>query len=97
MPTYVILFNYTQQGIENIEDSPERHETFVELVEAVGGEEKAFYLTMGPYDLVSICEFPDDDAAARAVLRDCQFGNVTTQTMRAWPTDDFRELVANLP
>jgi uncharacterized protein with GYD domain len=97
MPTYIILFNYIKQGIENIWDSPERYDAFIELVESVGGEEKGVYLTMGAYDLVSICEFPDDDAAGKAILRVYQIENVYSETLKAWPDGDYRELIANLP
>ena len=97
MPTYIILFNYTEHGIKNIKDSPDRYDAFTELVESVGGEEQGIYLTMGAYDLVSICEFPDDDAAGTAILKVGQLGNVTSETLKAWPDDDYRELIANLP
>lgn len=97
MPTYITLWNYTQDGIENIDDSPARLDDSVELVESLDGELTGFYLTMGAYDLVSITEFPDDDAAAKATLRIGQKGTVSSETLKAWPEDDFRELVANLP
>lgn len=97
MPTYITLWNYTQQGAENIEDSPDRLDDAAELVESLGGELEAFYLTMGRYDLVTIGEFPDDDAAAKALLRIGQTGAVSSETLKAWPEDDYRELVADLP
>lgn len=97
MPTYITLWNYTQQGIENIDDSPDRLDDAVGLVESLGGELKGFYLTMGQYDLVTVAEFPDDDAAATATLRIGQAGAVSSETLRAWPEDDYRELIANLP
>jgi len=37
----------TQQGIENMKDSPTRLEAAKQSVRAVGGELKAFYLVMG--------------------------------------------------
>lgn len=97
MPTYVTLWNYTQHGIENIDDSPDRLDDARELVESLGGELTAFYLTMGEYDLVTVAEFPDDDAAAKALLRIAQAGAVSSTTMKAWPEDDYRDLVASLP
>lgn len=97
MPTYVTLLNYTQQGIENIDRGPERLDNARDFIEGVGGELKAFYLTMGQYDAVAITEFPDDDAAAKAALMSGQTGAVSTETLRAWPEADFREIVAELP
>ena len=97
MPTYITLFNYTQQGIENIEDSPDRLDAATELIESLGGELKAFYLTMGAYDLIAVTEFPDDDTAAGMLLRLGQSGNVSSETLKAWPEADYRDLIANLP
>lgn len=97
MPTYITLWDYTQQGIESIEESPTRLDQATELVESVGGELHDFYLTMGEHDLVTVTEFPDDDAAAKALLRITQSGNVSSETMKAWPEDDYRDLIANLP
>jgi len=47
MPTYITLGSYTQHGIENIEDSPDRLDAAVELIESLGGELTGFYLTVG--------------------------------------------------
>lgn len=97
MPTYITLWNYTEQGIKNIEKSPDRLDTAVELVESVGGELRGFYLTMGEYDLVTVADFPNDDTAAQALLRIGQTGAVSSETLKAWPEDDYRDLIANLP
>jgi len=97
MPTYITLWNYTQQGIEDIEDSPNRLDDAHELVESLGGEIRGIYLTMGEYDVVSITELPDDETAAKATLRIGQEGAVSSETLKAWPETDYRELVADLP
>ena len=97
MPTYITLWNFTQRGIEHIDDSPNRLDAATDLVESMGGELLGFYLTMGQYDIVSVIEFPDDDAAAKAMLRIGQTGAVAGETLKAWPEDDYRELIENLP
>ncbi|MFC7204862.1 GYD domain-containing protein [Haloferax namakaokahaiae] len=97
MPTYITLYNYTQEGIEHIDESPDRLDGFIDLVESMGGELIEYYLTMGEYDVITITEFPDDDAAAKALLRNAQAGAGTAQTLKAWPEADYRELIANLP
>ncbi|WP_338727917.1 GYD domain-containing protein [Haladaptatus sp. DJG-WS-42] len=97
MATYITLWNYTQQGIENIDDSPNRLDAATDLISSLGGELKEFYLTMGAYDLVTVAEFPDDDTAAKALLRIAQTGNVSSQTMKAWPEAEYRDLIASLP
>ncbi|MFH5800514.1 GYD domain-containing protein [Haladaptatus sp. CMAA 1911] len=47
MPISICLFEYTEQGIQNIEESPARLDSFKEVVNEQGGELKGFHLTMG--------------------------------------------------
>lgn len=97
MPTYVFLTRFTQQGIENVRDSPDRTEAARELVESMGGTWEAFFVTMGRYDGLVIAEFPDDDTAARAALALGSSGSVTTETLRAFTLDEFRDIVETMP
>ena len=97
MPTYIGLFNYTQQGIQNIKDSPARLDAAKKAAQAMGVEIKAAYLVMGQYDSVIIAEAPDDEAIAKLALATGALGNVRTQTMRAFTEDEFRKIVAGLP
>lgn len=93
MPTYVLLTTFTQQGVENVRDSPERTEHAKEMVESLGGTWREFFVTMGRYDGVVIADFPDDATAAQAVLTLAESGNVTTETLRAFSLDEFRDIV----
>ncbi len=93
MPTYVLLTTFTQEGIENVRDSPERTEHAKDLVESLGGTWKDFFVTMGRYDGVVIADFPDDATAARAVLELAESGNVTTETLRAFTLEEFRDII----
>lgn len=93
MPTYVFLTTFTEQGIEDVRDSPERTEEAKALVESMGGTWEAFFVTMGRYDGVVIAEFPDDDTAARAALTLASGGNVTTETLRAFTLEEFGDIV----
>ena len=65
MATYVTLWKYTREGITTIKDSPARLDAVRSLLPTLGVELKAFYLTMGSYDLVTITEAPDDETATR--------------------------------
>jgi uncharacterized protein with GYD domain len=51
---------------------------------------------MGRYDIVAISEAPDDAAAAKVALAIGAAGNVTTETLRAFTEDEYREIVAAL-
>jgi uncharacterized protein with GYD domain len=97
MPTYISLIKYTHQGISTIKEGPGRLDAKKEILTRLGSELKAIYLTMGRYDIVAISEAPDDTAAAKVALTVGSAGNVTTETLRAFTEDEYREIVAALP
>jgi len=97
MPTYVTLYNWTQEGIKDIKDSPARLDAAVEAVKAMGGEVKAFYMTQGQFDMVTITEAPDCMTAAKVALALASEGSVRGQTLRAYTEEEYREVVAELP
>ena len=93
MPTYVLLTRFTQQGIKNVHDSPDRTEEAKSLVKSMGGMWKAFFLTLGRYDGLVVADSPGDETAAQAVLTLASSGNITTETLRAFTVDEFRDIV----
>ena len=97
MATYISLIKLTQQGVTSIKDGPARLDAGKDTLKSFGSELKAFYLTMGRYDIVVISEAPDDAAAAKVALAVGSAGNVTTETLRAFTEDEYREIVAALP
>jgi uncharacterized protein with GYD domain len=94
MPQYVTLVRYTQQGMSTIKESPARLYAAKKSAEAVGGKVLAWYLTMGQYDAVLISEFPTDETCATFTLSAGQLGNISTETMKAFPrtgvSQDYR-------
>ena len=97
MATYISLIKLTHQGVTSIKDAPARLDAGKETLKSFGSELKAFYLTMGSYDIVTISEAPDAAAAAKVALAIGSAGNVTTETLRAFTEDEYREIVAALP
>lgn len=96
MPTYVTLVNWTDQGIRNVKDAPKRLDAFKQAVQAVGGQVRSVYLTMGAYDLVVITEAPDDQTVARLTLSVASQGNVRTVTMKAFPEAELRDIIRSI-
>jgi uncharacterized protein with GYD domain len=97
MPQFVTLVHYTQQGISKIKESPSRLDAAKKAAEAVGGKVLAWYLTMGQYDAVLISEFPTDEACAAFTLSAGQLGNISTETLKAFPEPDYRKIIGSLP
>ena len=96
MPSYIMLVNWTNQGILNVKESPQRLDTFKKAVEAVGGKVTGFYLTMGRYDLVVVVEFPSDEAATTVILKIASLGQVHTETLKAFPEEQYRDIIAKV-
>ncbi len=97
MATYISLINYTDQGIRNVKDSPNRQDAAKALAQNLGGEFKQIYLTLGAYDLVVVLELPDDAAAAKFALTVGAHGNIRTTTLKAFNEAEFRDIFAALP
>ena len=54
MATYVVLFNWTEQGIKSFKDSPGRVEDATKELEKDDVRIKSIFWTIGPHDLVAI-------------------------------------------
>ena len=96
MPTYINMLKYSQLGIKNIKQAPGRLDAAKKAFKAAGAEIKDFYLVMGQYDAIVVCEAPDDDTMAKLALTVGSQGNVQTETVPAFTEDEYRKLVAGL-
>jgi uncharacterized protein with GYD domain len=94
MATYVLLCNYTDQGIRNVKDSSKRRAAAKELGKKLGVEIKTAYLAMGVYDIILIAEAATDEAVARWALTLASKGNVRTTTVKAFPEAEFDKILA---
>ena len=63
MPTYIMLGQFTDQGIRNVKETTKRAEALKEMAKKVGATVKEVYWTLGPYDVVSVVDAPDDMSA----------------------------------
>ena len=92
-----MLLRFTQKGIGNIKESPARLDAAKQAFSDMGAEIKAFYLVLGEYDAVVVCEAPDDETFAKVALWIGSLGSVTTTTLRAFTEDEYRRIIADLP
>ena len=97
MPTYIAMGNFSEQGIANIKDSPNRLAAARKAVQEMGGTLGAFYYTMGQYDFVTVAEFPSNDAAMTFLFALGKLGNVKTETLVAIPGEDAAKLLSKVP
>jgi uncharacterized protein with GYD domain len=93
MASYVILFNWTEQGVKSYKDSPKRVDAASQAWNDLGVQIKDIYYTIGPYDLVGIIEAPDDESVAAGLLRLAAQGNVRTTTLRAFNRSEAEAVI----
>lgn len=96
MPVYISLAKFTTEGVKTIKDSPDRLARYREIMHACGGKLISAYATFGPYDLISILEYPDDASAMKAALQVNAIGAITTQTLVGIPVEEFLNIVKSM-
>lgn len=96
MATYIALVNWTDQGVREFRGTVERADAVADIAQGLGGTQTALYWTVGPYDLVAISEFPDDETATAFALAVSSQGNVRTTSMRAFDAGEMRAIVEKL-
>ena len=96
MPTYINLVSWTDQGIRNIKEAPQRIDAYKKTIEAAGGKLTGFYVTMGRYDIVTIVDAPSDETYANIALNTGSKGSVRTESMKALTEQEFRNILAKM-
>ncbi len=96
MATFIVLGCFSDQGIRNIKDSPKRAEAFKEMARKTGVTVKDMYWTLGQYDLVVICDAPDDQTASALSYSVGALGNVRTQTLRGFSTAEIGAILGKM-
>jgi len=96
MVAYVVLANFTDQGIRNVKDSPKRADAFKEMAKTFGVTVKEIVWTQGRYDIVTVVEAPDESAAMSLSLSLSALGNVRTETLRAFSAAEMTTIVGKM-
>ena len=96
MATYVVLSNFTEQGIRNVKDTTKRADAVRELAGKMGCEMKSIYWTLGKYDVVVTFEAPSDEAITALSLAIAAQGNVRTHTLRAFAKEEVTGILGKI-
>ena len=96
MATFISLVNFTDQGIRNIKDSPDRYGAWKATAEKLGVTVKGYFYTVGRYDMVTILE-GTDEAVTTALLKAGSLGSVRSETLRAFSIDEAKTMIGKIP
>jgi uncharacterized protein with GYD domain len=75
--------------MRNVRDTVRRIDTGVVEAQNYGVTLTHTYWTVGPYDMISILEAPDDESATAYLLEVCSPGNIRTTTLRAYDREEM--------
>lgn len=92
LANFVVLGNWTEQGIKKVAETPERVKQTRKMIEDAGGKMQ-LYSTMGQYDFVLIVDIPKDEDMAKILLYVGSMGNIRTITMKAWTEEEATQLL----
>ena len=93
MPTYVVLYNFTDQGAKDIKGTVQRAAANQADLEQRGFKMHGLYWTQGAYDLVAVIEAPDEESMMVGLLKIGSAGNARSTTMRAYPASEMQQIV----
>jgi uncharacterized protein with GYD domain len=96
MPRYVVLVNWTDQGVKNVKETLRRTDSGSDLAEKHGLKLEQAYWTVGPYDMVTVFEAPDDEALSAHLLEIGSLGNVRSTTLRAYGEQEMEGILRRL-
>jgi uncharacterized protein with GYD domain len=96
MATYIVLGNFTEQGIRNVKDTTKRAEALRGAGRKLGCTVKDVYWTLGQYDVACIVDAPDDASITALGLSIGALGNVRTQCLRAFNADEIGKILGKM-
>jgi uncharacterized protein with GYD domain len=96
MAGYVLLFQYTDQGIRNVVETIKRAAAAKEMAGKFGIRIVEFLWTMGQYDGVILAEAPSEEAITAFSKSTSSLGYFKTQILRAFRTSEFDSVLATL-
>jgi uncharacterized protein with GYD domain len=97
MPLYVGLVKWTDQGVKNAKGAATRWEQGRAAIEQAGGRVIGLWWTQGQYDAVIVTEWPDDESASVFTLSYAATGNIRSETLRAFTTEEMQRILERLP
>lgn len=96
MARYVVLMDWTDQGVRNAKDTVDRAAQSRAAFEPLGVIIESLYWTLGDHDLVGIANAPDDAAMAAAMLKLAVAGNLRSKTLRAFDESEMQSILGQL-
>ena len=92
--TYVGLIKLTPEGRENLPKAKDYLDKITKIVEAEGGHIDKIFAMMGPWDFFTVVEYPELEAAFRALAKISQLEVIETETFPVEEVEVFLKTFA---
>jgi len=96
MATYIVLGQFTDQGIKNVKDTAQRAQALKDLAKKFNATVTAVYWTLGQFDTAAIVDAQDDASLNALLLSLGRLGNIRTQTFRAFSENEMGQILGRL-
>ena len=96
MATYLMLCNFTEQGIRNVKETTNRADAVREMAKRYNVTTKEIYWTLGQYDVAALFDAADDSAITALALTLGAMGNVRTQILRAFTQPEIKSIIGKV-
>ena len=99
MPYIIVLGKWTEHGVKNVKESPQRVADAKAVIEKAGAKWKGIYYTFGETDFVVFADQgkATDEAVMAALLTISGAGAVRTTTLKAYSLSEFRKILGKVP
>jgi uncharacterized protein with GYD domain len=96
MQTYILLVNFTDQGMRKIKETISRADAFEEMAKKSGAVIKVLCWTIGRYDVIAVFEAPDDESATALAFSASSLGNVRSEILRAFSFEEMSRILGKM-
>jgi len=97
MASYVLLLQFTDQGIRGVKDTTKRAAALSgEMASKFGVKVSEILWTLGQYDGIVLADAPNDEAMTACSLSIARLGNVKVQTLRAFRASEVDAMLTKL-
>jgi uncharacterized protein with GYD domain len=96
MQTYILLVNFTDQGMRNIKDTIGRAQAFEDMAKGSGAALKVLCWTIGRYDVIAVFEAPDDESGRRSPSAPPRSATPRAEILRAFSFEEMSGILAKM-
>jgi uncharacterized protein with GYD domain len=92
MQTYILLVNFTDQGMRNIKDTIKRAHAFEDMAKKSGAVLQVLCWTI----VIAVFEAPDDESATALTFSTGALGNTRAEMLRAFSFEEMSGILAQM-